>query len=82
MEWRPIETAPRDGTPVLLGGGRDCEAEYARSDAEVTLARAPARAMWNGTLWVMCWNEAGYCLVAYENPTHWMPLPAPLPAPE
>lgn len=28
MTWRPIATAPRDGSDVLLWAGRDCHVGY------------------------------------------------------
>lgn len=69
VEWRPIETAPRDGSRFLAyGGGLDDQVETC-SWSEVTC----------------CWNletftaddsddePDGYC-----RPTHWLPLP---PAP-
>lgn len=67
--WRPIETAPKDGTRILLAGGGlqqinvggwcervgawDCEAEGMFEDGP----------SWGG-------GEE-------DGPTHWMPLPAP-----
>lgn len=69
VEWRPIETAPRDGSRFLAyGGGLDDQVETC-SWSEVTC----------------CWNletftaddsddePEGYC-----RPTHWLPFP---PAP-
>ena len=79
MKWQPIETAPRDGTSVLLGGGYYyCE----ERNAEI---RTAAAAAWhwvavpeNGA-WLMAGLEGGYDWLCYRDPTHWMPLP---PAPE
>lgn len=60
--WRPIETAPRDGTEILgyearlrIGGLMS----YERESVGVT------RGMWATT-------DGGY----QRTPTHWMPLPA------
>jgi hypothetical protein len=59
--WRPIETAPRDGTAVLAfdsqfidyGSGRICVAWF-------------EGASWQG----FPWKAQG------AHPTHWLPLPA------
>lgn len=75
--WRPIESAPRDGTPVLLCGGRDDCAGYIGAEENHRLIQAPARAVWDGVCWVMGFGENGWAILAYENPTHWMPLPEP-----
>jgi hypothetical protein len=64
--WRPIETAPRDGTPVLVYGWRD-------PAFRGVVARYPL----GGSHWVVTWN--GDALRGEEAPTHWMPLP-PSPA--
>lgn len=53
--WQPIESAPKDGTRVLVW------------DGEEWLARWQA---YNGGYW-----DADEYIS--ENPTHWMPLPAP-----
>jgi hypothetical protein len=73
-DWQPIETAPKDGTPVWLWWpSPDSEAitgwwsegwyegdRLVRSDAG-----------WVG-------NEASsHRLDEWSQPTHWMPLPAP-----
>ena len=61
MEWQPIETAPEDGTRVLLfkAGRKVCMGKYVPAD-------------WNWCLegWK---NSNGN----FFNPTHWMPLPQP-----
>lgn len=70
MEWQPIETAPKDGTSVLLG------CDYDRlGKARVTLA------WWDGKwlesqYWNECEEEWEDCTVQFR-PTHWMPLPEP-----
>jgi len=64
MEWQPIETAPRDGTRVLLSkvGSTEVVSGY-----------------WNGIRYedipVDEWLTApgGW----RRQPTHWMPLPEP-----
>lgn len=63
-EWQPIETAPKDGTPVLL---------YEPSeDPTVHVAE------WGIGDWHLCDFDPGYDLVQRAvNPTHWMPLPEP-----
>jgi hypothetical protein len=66
-EWRPIETAPRDGTQILLVGG----------DKEVFMGYWA----WNGvgrfTDSVRGWvgHELGY--VQDHDLIGWMPLPEP-----
>jgi hypothetical protein len=77
-EWQPIETAPKDGSWVLLSGG---EIEY-RWDGD---SQPPAVvAQWSTTLnletvaghWQFAWYDGGY-YGEYVNPTHWMSLPPP-----
>lgn len=68
MDWQPIETAPKDGTYILLGGCKHGPAvrigywgpgryDHRRREYERGWADGPAYGF---------------------NPTHWMPLP---PAP-
>lgn len=68
MDWRPIETAPKDGTHILLWPG----------------LRRPAAAVvgaWLDTRGGPCWYDLA---VGHHNgywqPTHWQPMPLP-PAP-
>lgn len=70
--WLPIETAPRDGTRVLLymTGGKQC---VARTEHHP----------FGGPMWVV-YGEMGkpdcWCLATEDEettPTHWQPLPAP-----
>jgi hypothetical protein len=74
MSWQPIETAPKDGTEVLLfipvnwgetfqevpriGNGNHVEAAWYN----------PTRRLWLNRLdqWIK-----------EQTPTHWMPLPEP-----
>ena len=82
--WRGIETAPKDGTPVLLyypeGEWNDYQGRHLpvmavmRWDVEFGLRAGPG---------------ADYCWFGYydgttpgDKPTHWMPLPAPPKKPE
>ena len=70
MTWQPIETAPRDGTRVLV-----CEWEEERPIQWVAEWCEPRDCVWL--------HRAGF--VPYFNrsdtpilrPTHWQPLPAP-----
>lgn len=61
MEWQPIETAPHDGTPVLV-------AWRVRSGWEVHSAYSV------GDGWCDAYHRAR--IGAVEMPEFWMPLPA------
>ncbi|CAA6603742.1 conserved hypothetical protein [Rhodospirillaceae bacterium LM-1] len=66
MTWIPIETAPQDGTRILVYDANPFE-EYDRyavvkwEDTIGTFENADGRSIW---------------------PTHWMPLPAPPSVPQ
>jgi len=62
-EWQPIETAPKDGTNILVFENDN------ESDAEVMIANYYGG---NGH-WSISWDDRGIEI----NPTHWMPLPKP-----
>jgi hypothetical protein len=62
MEWRTIESAPHDGSPVLgwlpyIGGGGGCMAVIVKA---------------RGNDWVTAWDTD-----FVPRPSHWMPLPSP-----
>lgn len=67
-QWQSIETAPKDGVPVLLSNGRYIEIARWEEDAELgRFERGPA--------WQVFDCEDSWYSVAFTNPTHWMPLP-------
>jgi len=74
-EWQPIETAPKDGTWIIVFGGITGDDEEDRSFAV---------AQWSNLLnggttdprWMFAWYDGGY-YGQYYDPTHWMPLPPP-----
>jgi hypothetical protein len=68
MEWEPIETAPKDGTPFLATDGRYYEVLNQPPGCElgVWAETRPGSGVWSGSC------------VRNIDPTHWMPLP-PLP---
>lgn len=72
---KSIETAPKDGTPVLLFGGDTCEdiASY-ESFHGIGMENRPVVGMWNECEWVYGYYMSGWRL-SYKNPTHWMELP-------
>ncbi len=62
MEWQPIETAPKDGTTILIckpGMKTPWMAKWEE------MRRAPDR-----------WSAIGLGRCPFD-PTHWMPLPSP-----
>lgn len=65
-EWKPIETAPKDGTPFLCF--RPDALGHGFSD------QSGIDVLWweNGD-----WTYDGDGRVTVDPPTHWMPLPAP-----
>ena len=65
-EWQPIETAPRDETPVLLF----------IPDVGMVVGDFAVAAFAPAGEWFECYNSEG---LAPNKPTHWMPLPEPPP---
>lgn len=70
MRWQPIDTAPKDGTEVLLAGGVTgidigswcaCGAYHSKSKLR------PA-------YFEQAWGSRGSHML-HPQPTHWMPLP-------
>ena len=77
-EWQPIETAPMDGTWVLLTGGLidygwDAE-DNDQPHAVVGQVTEQMRHSKPTMVWHFAWYDSGY-YGEYEQPTHWMPLP-------
>jgi len=68
MEWQPIETAPRDGTPIIV--------LFAGNEPFVSLASSvPLIDRPGGSEIGRCWiNEEGMSL---NEPTHWIPFELP-----
>ena len=68
MRWQPIETAPKDGTRILV--------PYPIFDPG-NLTASPDRY----EIIVVHWREVGWvsdgAWMLHEDPTHWMPLPPP-----
>jgi hypothetical protein len=62
MNWQPIETAPKDGRPLLVYDGQD-----------ITTAKWELDFDW----WEICVPSDGYVDSNCISPTHWMPLPEP-----
>lgn len=63
-EWKAIDTAPKDGTEVLVSEGRDLPMYVAYWDDEVERWIDP--------------GMSPHADAQFENaPTHWMPLPEP-----
>lgn len=69
MKWRPIETAPKDGTIILVYGYWDGEL------SEKDIEREVWKAHFNLGTW--CLDGSEFYAVEIANPTHWMPLPEP-----
>ena len=76
-DWQPIETAPRDGTPVL------CYLHYPDGtpwghlvmtyDPHVRVGNSPPGSWSDGASTLYNLDDRDNL----EIPTHWMPLPAP-----
>ena len=62
QDWQPIETAPMDGTPVMIGCSRTQSQRWA---------------VWSGGMWRDGQDFAGGRISGVPSPTHWRPLPAP-----
>lgn len=66
-EWRPIESAPKDGSNILIIAGNAYSPEARQG-------------WWGGDAWLF-WSRAEKFAAGGIGPmvevTHWMPLPAP-----
>lgn len=64
MEWEPIRTAPKDGTPIVViaknGGG---------------FWTLPIVTWWENKLNGYWWADEGKVL--YHAPLYWLPIPPP-----
>lgn len=70
-EWRPIDSAPKDGSAVLLFGGEGCfgwTPPANMADLPLSISR------WSEDRWV---EATGEQYQPHDGPTHWMPLPDP-----
>ncbi len=61
--WQPIETAPRDGTPVWAFNGEQAPMLYIAGEGYA--------------LWIWADQVLADVDPSPEQPTHWMPLPEP-----
>lgn len=71
-EWQPIETAPKDGTPILVFS------PYEKRDEPTNIIVARYGTANGEEFWDYC--EEMLSNVSGEidpSPTHWMPLPPP-----
>lgn len=70
--WRPIETAPRDGTSVIVAS---------RYETRTVVGEARFLMDEDATYTAWWWANQSpgdyYADMIYPNPTHWQPLPAP-----
>ena len=68
--WMPVETAPKDGTPILLSGVYMWETYEQFSQDGIVVG------CFNDAYkdWIIVTSGPDACTV---RPTHWMPLPDP-----
>ena len=72
-EWSPIDTAPEDGTWVMLTGGEADQDHWYGSPSPPQVVGK----------WIECGYESGFYFADYDGdfrikyvgPTHWMTLP-------
>ena len=67
-EWQPIETAPRDGTPILMGKWHDGERYWIASGSI------------EGEEYWCDFPDDTFVPYSHQNPTHWALIPAPPPS--
>jgi hypothetical protein len=68
-KWQPIETAPKDGTCILIWDGHMCPATWSDCCDHGQFETAPG--------WQIFSCEDSWHSAAAYNPTYWMPLPEP-----
>jgi hypothetical protein len=71
-EWRPIETAPKDGTKLLLTNDRhpQCLMIVGHWAQDLSGEEQPPFQGW------FHWSGCGFAQLP-DEPTHWQPLPNP-----
>jgi hypothetical protein len=69
MEWQPIETAPKDGTRVLLAAPGGVYIGWWTDDAQFGQFAC-------GTGWQIFDSEDSWYSFGIKDATHWMPVPA------
>lgn len=78
-QWMPIETAPKDGTAVLVGY-YDHTGQW-QSVRAVWVEEGALECMDSGELSIAGWREepriSDTLYLTDETPTHWMPMPEP-----
>ena len=75
-EWQPIETAPKDGSKILIYDGDDIYAAWWEPKFHLGVSENAEEFTYLGA-----WTDDAVASFNYEEtfeyqPTHWMPLPA------
>jgi hypothetical protein len=68
-QWQPIETAPKDGTAILV-----TDSFAYRSDPKKTLHHIYRAVYWDDESGWVIYNDGE--IIDEDGPTYWMPLPA------
>jgi hypothetical protein len=69
MQWQPIESAPKDGSAVLL-------CDFSEGTYRTTEYPSVVVGWWDDGEW-RDMGDIGCCGQYNYDPTHWMPLPEP-----
>ena len=73
--WQPIESAPKDGTWVLLCGGITDEDDCGGVTVHRPVVAFYGESFYEDGWWFSYWDSDWR--TDYNGPTHWMRLPAP-----